>query len=166
LSHDPNKPRIRPVRSIFEIATRLGTTACAMVDSDLRSITPYWLDRLLSPIVHHGYEYVAPVYSRHKYDGTITNSIAYPVTTALYGVRLRQPIGGEFGLSGELRNEFAHRRRLHPTGVRSNPAGEPCRGLAWRMRRRVSARSACRRPANGHAVGGRYVAFAAFRIAS
>jgi glucosylglycerate synthase len=94
-------------RSIFEIATRLGATACAMVDSDLRSITPYWLDRLLSPIVHHGYEYVAPVYSRHKYDGTITNCIAYPLTTALYGARMRQPIGGEFGVSGDLAKLYA-----------------------------------------------------------
>lgn len=94
-------------RSIFEVAARLGAGACAVVDSDLRSITPAWLDRLLSPVVRHGYEYVAPVYRRHKYDGTITNSLAYPVTTALYGVRIRQPIGGEFGFSGDLAKSFA-----------------------------------------------------------
>jgi glucosylglycerate synthase len=94
-------------RSIFELATRLGASACAVVDSDLRSITPYWLDRLLAPIVHHGYEYVAPMYSRHKYDGTITNCIAYPLTTALYGARIRQPIGGEFAFSGDLAKLFA-----------------------------------------------------------
>ena len=95
------------LRAIFEAATRLEVRACAVVDSDLRSITPTWLDRLLSPVVHHGFEYVAPVYARHKYDGTITNSIAYPVTAALYGARMRQPIGGEFGLSGELAAAFA-----------------------------------------------------------
>jgi glycosyltransferase involved in cell wall biosynthesis len=95
------------LRAIFEAAARLGVRACAVVDSDLRSITPTWLDRLLSPVVHHGFEYVAPVYARHKYDGTITNSIAYPVTAALYGARIRQPIGGEFGLSGELAESFA-----------------------------------------------------------
>ena len=94
-------------RSIFEVAARLGVRACAVVDADLRSITPYWLDRLLSPVMHHGFEYVAPVYQRHKYDGTITNSLAYPVTTALYGTRIRQPIGGEFGFSGDLAKAFA-----------------------------------------------------------
>ena len=77
-------------RAIFEAAREVGATACAVVDSDLRSITPSWLDRLLSPVVRHGFEFVAPVYARHKFDGTITNSIAYPVTTALYGTRLRQ----------------------------------------------------------------------------
>jgi glucosylglycerate synthase len=89
-------------RAVFEAAGLLGVRACAVVDSDLRSITPAWLDSLLTPIVHHGFEYVTPLYARHKYDGTITNSIAYPLTTALYGARIRQPIGGEFGLSGDL----------------------------------------------------------------
>ncbi|NIA11753.1 MAG: glycosyl transferase family 2, partial [Nitrospiraceae bacterium] len=46
--------------------------------------------------------YVCPFYRRHKYDGTITNSIAYPLTRALYGRRVRQPIGGDFGFSAEL----------------------------------------------------------------
>jgi glucosylglycerate synthase len=78
-----------------------------VVDADLRSITPYWLDRMLTPVVHLGYAFVAPVYSRHKYDGTITNSLAYPVNTALYGVRIRQPIGGEFAFSGELAAFYA-----------------------------------------------------------
>jgi glucosylglycerate synthase len=96
-------------RAIFEAATLLEVRACAVMDSDLRSITPAWLDRLLTPVVHHSFEYVAPVYARHKYDGTITNAIAYPVTTALYGVRLRQPIGGEFGLSGDLARDLAAR---------------------------------------------------------
>jgi hypothetical protein len=39
---------------------------------------------------------------RHKYDGTITNTIVYPLTRALYGKRIRQPIGGDFGFSGQL----------------------------------------------------------------
>jgi hypothetical protein len=95
------------VRLILEVARRLGVRACAVVDADLRSITPYWLDRLLTPVVHHGYGFVAPVYTRYKHDGTITNSLAYPLTTALYGTRVRQPIGGEFAFSGDLAASFA-----------------------------------------------------------
>jgi glycosyltransferase involved in cell wall biosynthesis len=95
------------IRSIVEAAGRLGVRACALIDADLRSITPAWLDRLLGPIVHHGFGFVTPVYARHKHDGTITNSLAYPVTTALYGARIRQPIGGEFGLSGDLAGHLA-----------------------------------------------------------
>ncbi|MEK7859944.1 MAG: glycosyltransferase, partial [Chloroflexota bacterium] len=93
-------------RAIFEVAAQVGARACAVVASDLRSITPMWVDRLLRPIVEGRADYVTPLYARHKHDGTITNTIAYPLTRALYGLRVRQPIGGEFGFSGELARAF------------------------------------------------------------
>ncbi len=89
-------------RTIFEIAGVLDAKACAVVDSDLRSITPEWVELLVTPILKGGYDYVSPLYHRHKFDGTITNSIVYPLTRALYGRRVRQPIGGDFGFSGSL----------------------------------------------------------------
>ncbi len=90
------------VRAIFRAAQRLKAKTCAIVDSDLRSITPDWIDLLVRPVLLHEFDYVCPYYRRHRYDGTITNSIVYPLTRALYGTRVRQPIGGEFGLSAKL----------------------------------------------------------------
>lgn len=89
-------------RTIFEIAHALNVKACVVVDSDLRSITPEWIELLVKPVLEDHYDYVSPYYMRHKYDGTITNSIVYPLTRALYGKQIRQPIGGDFGFSGEL----------------------------------------------------------------
>lgn len=89
-------------RTIFSIADALDVKACAVVDSDLRSITPEWIELLIKPVLDGAFDYVAPLYHRHKYDGTITNSIVYPVTRALYGKRVRQPIGGDFGFSGDM----------------------------------------------------------------
>ena len=88
--------------TIFEIAVALNAKACAVVDSDLRSITPEWIELLVKPVLSGETDFVAPLYHRHKYDGTITNSIVYPMTRALYGKRVRQPIGGDFGFSGKL----------------------------------------------------------------
>jgi glycosyltransferase involved in cell wall biosynthesis len=96
-------------RTIFAIAQRLGVRACAVVDSDLRSITPGWIELLLGPVLHEDFDYVAPLYLRHKYDGTITNSIVYPLTRALYGREVRQPIGGDFGFSGRLAAHYLKR---------------------------------------------------------
>jgi hypothetical protein len=89
-------------RTIFQIAESLNVKACAVVDSDLRSITPEWVELLIKPVLLEGFDYVSPFYLRHKYDGTITNSIIYPLTRSLYGRRIRQPIGGDFGFSGKL----------------------------------------------------------------
>jgi len=90
------------LRSVFEAAARLKVKACAVVDSDLRSITPDWVEDLLEPVLSKGYQFVAPVYLRHKYDGTITNNIVYNLTRALYGKRIRQPIGGDFAISRDV----------------------------------------------------------------
>ena len=92
--------------AIFEVAAELDVHACAVVDSDLRSITPEWIHRLISPVREGRADYVTPLYARHKFDGTITNNVAYPLTRALYGLRLRQPIGGEFGFGPELARDF------------------------------------------------------------
>jgi glycosyltransferase involved in cell wall biosynthesis len=90
------------LRSVFEAAVRLNVGVCATVDSDLRSITPDWIEFLLEPVLERDYQFVAPVYLRHKYDGTITNNIVYNLTRALYGKRIRQPIGGDFALSRDV----------------------------------------------------------------
>nr|MBA2381252.1 hypothetical protein [Chloroflexota bacterium] len=90
------------LRTIFEIAAALEVQALVVVDSDLRSIVPEWIELLAGPIIKGGYDYVAPLYARYKYDGTITNTVTYPLTRALYGNRIRQPIGGDFGVSGDL----------------------------------------------------------------
>ena len=90
------------LRTIFEIAAALNVQALVVVDSDLRSIVPEWIELLAGPILKGGYDFVTPLYARYKYDGTITNTVTYPLTRALYGHRIRQPIGGDFGVSGDL----------------------------------------------------------------
>jgi glycosyltransferase involved in cell wall biosynthesis len=89
------------VRNLFEIAVELRAEAVLMIDADLKSMKPEWIEHLAEPLFDD-YDYVLPLYVRHKYDGTITNNIAYPLLRTLYGQRVRQPIGGDFGVSGKL----------------------------------------------------------------
>ncbi|MBZ5562299.1 MAG: glycosyl transferase family 2 [Acidobacteriia bacterium] len=96
-------------RMFFRIAEEAKASALAVVDADLRTITPQWLDLLLRPVLDKGYDYVAPYYKRHKLDGAITSSIVYPLLRVLYGRRVRQPIGGEFGISNRLASRFRTR---------------------------------------------------------
>ena len=88
-------------RNLFKKVVDLKAESVIVVDADLKSITPQWIKHLGEPL-DNDFGFVAPLYVRHKYDGTITNSIAYPLTRTLYGRRVRQPIGGDFGFSGSL----------------------------------------------------------------
>lgn len=96
-------------KNLFEAAVELNAKAVVVVDADLKSITTGWIKYLADPLLGR-FDYVAPIYARHKYDGSITNHIAYPMLRALYGLRVRQPIGGDFGFSGKLARAFLSER--------------------------------------------------------
>lgn len=93
------------LRNLFKVGVELGARAIVVVDADLKSITPSWIRALAEPLMGR-YDYVTPIYLRHKYDGTITNHIAYPLLRTLFGLRVRQPIGGDFGFSGQMARAF------------------------------------------------------------
>lgn len=87
------------LKALMEAAVLLEAKALVFLDSDLKSVHPWWVERLAAPILEGRAAFVTPYYKRHKYDGTITNHICYPLTSVLYGYKVRQPIGGDFGVS-------------------------------------------------------------------
>lgn len=89
-------------RTIFSAAQRMGAKACVMLAANLRSISPEWLEALAGPVLNSSFDFVAPYSVRHKFDGTINSGIVYPMMRSLYGKRLRQPLGGDLGLSARL----------------------------------------------------------------
>lgn len=100
-------------QNLFRKSCELGAQAVIVVDADLKSITPRWIKSLGEPLFED-FGFVAPLYVRHKYDGTITNNIAYPMTRCLYGRRVRQPIGGDFGFSGRLAEIYLREKEWSP----------------------------------------------------
>ncbi|MHC4404442.1 MAG: glycosyltransferase [Planctomycetota bacterium] len=104
----------------FRKAYALGARAVVCVDADLISITPEWIRYMAEPVLEEGFDYLTPLYSRHKYDGTITNNICYPVVYGIFGRDIRQPIGGDFALSGRLARHLVSvpwHRTTHQYGV-------------------------------------------------
>ncbi|MDH4099480.1 MAG: glycosyltransferase [Nitrospirota bacterium] len=94
-------------RAVFECATRLKAKAVLVFDSDLRSITPEWVKKMADPILSGEADFCAPWYRRHQFDGTITNMIVYPLSSAIFGSNIRQPIGGDFSFGLKLAEHYA-----------------------------------------------------------
>lgn len=99
--------------NLFNHIIKLKAQAVAVVDADLKSITPEWIEELLKPILA-GYDYVTPYYSRCEYDGSINNHICYPLVYGLFGYNIRQPIGGDFSFSARLA-EYWLKQKWHKT---------------------------------------------------
>ncbi len=103
----------RNLYNLFNYASRLNAKAVAVVDADLESITSEWMKNLLTPILT-GYDLATPYYSRCEYDGSITNHICYPLIYGLFGLNIRQPIGGDFAFSPKL-VEYWLKQKWHKT---------------------------------------------------
>ncbi|MBI2217955.1 MAG: hypothetical protein HYU51_11705 [Candidatus Rokubacteria bacterium] len=94
--------RSEALRRTLAASHRLGARALVLLEADLASPPPEWVARLALPVLEDKAGFVAPVYARHRYEGTITNLLLAPLIRALYGRRVRQPFGGEQALSGRL----------------------------------------------------------------
>ena len=81
------------------IANEMNVKCGVAIDADLESINEGWLPNLIEPILSKKADFVVPLYSRHKYDATITNHICLPIIFGIWGSTIRQPIGGEFSFS-------------------------------------------------------------------
>jgi hypothetical protein len=91
---------------IFSVARMLKAKACMVVDAEVQNITPSWTRSLVQPVLANECDFVGPYYTRQKFDGAITTCIVYPLTRALYGKRIRFPIGGEFCFSARLVDHY------------------------------------------------------------
>ncbi len=90
------------LRATFALARKLGCAACTLLDANVRSITPEWVDLLVRPVLEHGFDYVAPRYQRRPFEGTMIGGIVFPLVRALYGKRIRQPVGGDQAFSARF----------------------------------------------------------------
>jgi len=102
--------------NLFRFAKKFESSlkVIIVIDADLRSITPEWIKYLAEPILK-GEDYALPLYSRHQFDGTITNHICHPLLYGLMGENIRQPIGGEFAFNVNLMNYWLEQEWLPTT---------------------------------------------------
>jgi hypothetical protein len=98
------------LKIIFETALQLQVKACAVVDASVRTLNPEWVSLLLRPVLDEGFDFIAPLYARHPFEGTISSGILYPLHRVLYRKIIRYPIANDFGSSGKLIRHFLSRK--------------------------------------------------------
>ncbi len=94
------------LRTILASAELLRVSACAVVSPESTTIEPEWIERLLRPVYQGNFDFVTPLYRRHKFDGLLMSNLVYPMTRAFYGKRVREPYASEFSFSGSLASHF------------------------------------------------------------
>jgi len=90
------------LRNLLNYAAMRKATAVATFDGDLQSIRPSWVRDMIAPVLVSNFDFAYPVYERHRFDGTTTNLICYPIVYGVFCSDVRQPIAGDFAFSGRF----------------------------------------------------------------
>lgn len=118
-----------PFRALFDVGRKVGAKACALIGSELESITRESVQGMVQPLLEGSCDLTVPYYRQHKFDGLINIGILYPLTRALYGKRIRYPLATDIGASSGFMERF-------PAPERKNGRVTP---LAWLPVRAVCA---------------------------
>jgi hypothetical protein len=87
---------------VFLASQRLGARACVVVGSDPTTLSAEALQRLVQPVVEQDFDLITPCYLRRRFDALLSSGVIAPLSRALYGKRLRFPVGADFSFSGRL----------------------------------------------------------------
>jgi hypothetical protein len=90
------------LRAVFAAADLTQARTVVVLDPDIVSVTPGWIERLARPSLERKIDYVAPVYARGPFEGPLVRHIVRPLFQTVYGVPMREPVGGEFACSGRF----------------------------------------------------------------
>ncbi len=109
------------LRTILSASDLLRAKACAVVSPATTSASPDWIANLLRPAYRDNYDFVAPLYSRHKFHGLLARNLLYPMTRAIFGRKIREVYSDEWGFSNRLGAYCLNQDVWHEEPVRSRP---------------------------------------------
>lgn len=109
------------LRTIAAAADLLRAKACAILSPGTVNLRPSWVANLLRPAYREHYDFVAPLYSRGKYQGVLARDLLYPMSRAIFGQDIRELYTDQWGFSGRLASHCLEQNVWHEEAVRTRP---------------------------------------------
>ena len=119
-----NPSNAAALRTILAAAELLRAKACTVICPESANIEAEGVANLLRPIYRDHFDFVAPIYRRHKFEGVLLTNLLYPMTRALFGQRVREPYASEFAFSGRLASQFLNRHQWNEESKDYDPEME------------------------------------------
>lgn len=109
------------LRTILAAADLLQARACAVVSPATPNLTPESIASLLRPAYRENFDFVAPLYSRHKFQGLLARNLLYPMSRAVFGCGIRELYSDEWGFSGRLASLCLNQDVWNEQAIRARP---------------------------------------------
>jgi hypothetical protein len=116
----PPSPGIA-LRTILAAADLLRARACAVVSPATSNVSLDSIANLLRPVYREKFDFVAPLYTRHKYQGLLARNLLYPMSSAVFGCGIRELFSDEWGFSGRLAALCLNQDVWHEEAIRARP---------------------------------------------
>src|SRR4029453_10268161 len=94
------------VRTILGAGRQLRARGIVLLTPLVDPATPGRAAALAEPGLKDGHGLVLPMYTRTRYEGTLTHALVVPLVRALWGRQLARPMAEEFACSGEAAATF------------------------------------------------------------
>jgi len=124
------------LRTILAAADLLRARACAVVSPGTINLTPDWIANLLRPAYQKKFDFVAPLYTRHKFQGLLARNLLYPMSRAIFGCGIRELYADEWGFSGRLAAVCLNQDVWHEEHIGTRPE-------AWMAISAISSKFRC-----------------------
>lgn len=103
------------IRALMEVSEFLTSDLVLLEPDFLRKgkqgVQPSWIHSIYRPI-ELGNDFVLPVFNRPPEGKRVTDHLVIPLLVSLYGYRLREPMGGVYGISRRVFNKFLRNKDL------------------------------------------------------
>ena len=109
------------LRTVLTAADLLRARACAMVSPGTTDLTPDRIANLLTPVFREKFDFVAPLYTRHKFQGLLARNLLYPMSRALFCCGIRELYSDEWGFSGRLATACLSQDVWHEESIQTRP---------------------------------------------
>ena len=109
------------LRTILAAADLLRARASAVVSPATTNLTPDWISNLLRPVYQEEFDFVAPLYTRHRFQGLLARNLLYPMGRAVFGCRIRELYSDEWGFSGRLASVCLNKDVWHEEHIGTRP---------------------------------------------
>ena len=109
------------LRTILTAADLLRARACAVISPETANLSPDWIAKLLAPVYREQFDFVAPLYRRHKFQGLLARNLLYPMSRAVFGCKIRELYVDEWGFSGRFAALCGGKDVWHEESIQTRP---------------------------------------------
>jgi len=109
------------LRTTLAIADLVRTRACVLFSANSTNLNPESIGNLLRPVYQEKFDFSAPLYTRHKFQGLLMRNLLYPMSRAVFGCGMREVFPAEWGFSGRLASYCLNQDVWHEEAIRVQP---------------------------------------------